>query len=223
MTSGGDDGDVRPGLAGGGLPGNRPIVLGLTGSIGMGKSTVAAMFQAQGVPVCDADQIVHKLYDTDGAAVGPVGDAFPGTVIDNKVSRAELSKRVVGDESAMKRLEAIVHPLVSEERERFIDEHARDGARLVVLDIPLLYETGAEKQVDFVAVVSAPLPLQRSRVLSRPNMTEQKFLAIDARQTPDEVKRERADFVIDTGGDVDSTRAVVEEVVGKLHRMYAVE
>jgi dephospho-CoA kinase len=175
------------------------IVLGLTGSIGMGKSTTAQMFMAEGVPVYDADAAVHALYAQSGAAVGPVEAAFPGVVVDGAIDRARLSQRVLGNPEALKALEAIVHPLVGADRSGFFKAAAKTGADIVVLDVPLLYETGGDRKVDKVVVVSAPADLQRQRVLARPGMDAAKFEAILARQTPDAEKRARADFVIDTG------------------------
>ena len=161
------------------------IVLGLTGSIGMGKSEVAQMFRSLGVRVYDVDAAVHALYVKGAAAVEPIGAAFPEAVIDGAVDRERLSKLVVGDEAAIKRLESIVHPLVGRSRAEFMAEAAAEGAKIVVADIPLLYETGGESRVDCVAVVSAPYEVQRERVLTRPGMTAEKFEAIVARQTPD--------------------------------------
>jgi dephospho-CoA kinase len=172
------------------------IVLGLTGSIGMGKSTTAAMFRGRGVPVHDADEAVHALYR--GAAVAPVGEAFPGVVRDGEVDRAELGRRVIGDAAALARLEAIVHPLVRAEERRFLAACAAAGADIAVLDIPLLFETGGEKRVDAVVLVTAPSAVQRERVLRRAEMSEARFRAILAKQMPDAEKRRRAHFVVDT-------------------------
>ncbi|MDI4656506.1 dephospho-CoA kinase [Xanthobacter autotrophicus] len=172
-------------------------VLGLTGSIGMGKSATARLFRAMGVPVHDADAAVHGLYR--GAAVAPVEAAFPGVTRDGAIDRAALGARVLADSEAMKRLEAIVHPLVRAEEEAFLAKAQAAGARLVVLDIPLLFETGGTGRVDAVAVVSAPKAVQRARVLERAGMTEEKFEAIVGKQMPDAEKRRRAHFVIDTG------------------------
>ena len=199
------------------------IILGLTGSIGMGKSTTAAMFQAEGAPVYDADAEVHALYAPGGAAVGPVGEAFDGVVVDGAIDRALLSAQVVGNAEAMKRLEAIVHPLVGASRVTFFEAAARQGADIVVLDIPLLFETGGEKRVDAVAVVSASPELQRQRVLARPGMDAAKFEAILARQTPDAEKRARADFVIDTGQGLDHARDQVRAVLSTLRNRPPVE
>lgn len=192
------------------------IVLGLTGSIGMGKSTTAQMFVAEGVPVYDADAAVHALYARGGAAVQPVEAAFPGVVVDGAVDRARLSARVVGHPEALKALEAIVHPLVGAHRAGFFKAAAKAGVDIVVLDIPLLYETGGDRTVDKVVVVSAPAELQRQRVLARPGMDAAKFEAILARQTPDADKRARADFVIDTGQGLDRARQQVRDLLTRL-------
>ncbi|MFG1347574.1 dephospho-CoA kinase [Xanthobacter autotrophicus DSM 431] len=172
-------------------------ILGLTGSIGMGKSATARLFRALGVPVHDADAAVHALYR--GKAVEPVEAAFPGVTRDGAIDRPALGARVLNDPEAMRRLEAIVHPLVRGEEETFLAAARAAGARLVVLDIPLLFETGGRERVDAIAVVSAPKAVQRTRVLDRPGMTEEKFAAILAKQMPDAEKRRRAHFVIDTG------------------------
>lgn len=192
------------------------IVIGLTGSIGMGKSTVAAMFAEEGAPAFDSDAAVHALYAPGGAAVAPVEAAFPGVTKDGGIDRGELSKRVVGDVDAIKRLEAIVHPLVRQAQVRFLGDAIAAGDACVVLDIPLLFEGGGEKNVDVVVVVSAPAEVQRARVLARPGMTAEKFERLLALQTPDAEKRARADFVIDTGGDLDATRAQVRAVLDAL-------
>lgn len=190
------------------------IVLGLTGSIGMGKSTTAEMFRALDVPVYDADRSVHELYA--GALVAPIEAAFPGVVVDGKVDRTRLSAKVIGDSAAMKRLEAIVHPALRKNEEVFLAHCRAIGEPLVVLDIPLLYETGGERRVDKVAVVSASADIQKSRVLARPGMSEQKFNDILARQTPDAEKRARADFIIDTGNGLEAARERVAEIVTAL-------
>jgi dephospho-CoA kinase len=194
----------------------RVIVLGLTGSIGMGKSTTAQMFAAEGVPVYDADAAVHALYARGGAAVAPVETAFPGVVVDGAIDRARLSQRVVGKPEALKALEAIVHPLVGADRSGFFAAAADQGADIVVLDIPLLYETGGDRKVDKVVVVSAPAEVQRRRVLARSGMDEAKFQAILARQTPDAEKRDRADFVVDTGQGLDHARQQVRDILARL-------
>jgi len=193
------------------------FVLGLTGSIGMGKSTVAAMLLDTGVPVLDADAIVHAMYAPGGAGVGPVVAAFPtARGPDGGVDRAALSKAVVGDEGAMMRLEGIVHPLVEAARVAWLEARRADGAPLVALDIPLLYETGADMAVDAVAVVSAGAEAQRERVLARANMTPAKLDAILARQLPDAAKRARADFVVDTGVGIEETQEAVRSLVAAL-------
>jgi len=175
------------------------IVLGLTGSIGMGKSTAAAMLRRLGVPVHDADAAVHALLGNRGAAVAAVGAVFSGVVVGSAVDRGKLGAQVFGDPAALARLEAILHPLVRRRAQRFLLQAARRREPLAVLDIPLLYETGAEAMCDAVAVVSAPAFLQRSRVLGRGGMTAARFAAILARQMPDAEKRRRADFVVETG------------------------
>ncbi|PWL19555.1 dephospho-CoA kinase [Falsochrobactrum shanghaiense] len=190
------------------------IILGLTGSIGMGKTTAANMFAQAGIPVHSADETVHRLYA--GRAAALIEAAFPGTVINATVDRQKLSAAVLGNETAMKRLEAIVHPLVHEEEAAFLRNADEAGADLVVLDIPLLFETGADSRVDWVAVVSAPAPIQRQRVLSRPGMTELKLDAILARQMPDAQKRERADFIIDSSSSFDETRRQIGDIIAKL-------
>lgn len=192
------------------------ILVGLTGSIGMGKSTTAALFAAEGVPVYDADAAVHQLYARGGAAVEPLEQEFGDVVVDGAVDRERLSKKVLNDPDAMKRLEAIVHPLVGASRVGFFKEASEKQADIVVLDIPLLFETDGEKNMACVVVVSAPADQQRTRVLARPGMTVEKFEAILARQTPDAIKRERADFVIDTGQGLDHARDQVRHVLATL-------
>jgi dephospho-CoA kinase len=192
------------------------IIVGLTGSIGMGKSTTSAMFQAEGVPVYDADAAVHALYAKGGAAVAPVEAAFPGVVVDGAIDRAKLSAQVVGKPEALKRLEAVVHPLVGESRKVFFEAAAAVNAPLVILDIPLLFETGGERNVAAVIVVSAPEAVQRERVMARPDMTAEKLDAILARQLPDAEKRARADIVIDTSKGLDSAREQVRAAIAKL-------
>jgi dephospho-CoA kinase len=192
------------------------IVVGLTGSIGMGKSTIAQMFAGEGVPIYDADVEVHRLYAKGGRAAPLVEGAFPGVVKDGAVDRAALSARVVGDPRALKSLEEIVHPLVGESRAGFFETARQAGAAMVILDIPLLFETGGEGRVDKVVVVSAPADVQRQRVLGRAGMTAEKFAAILARQTPDAEKRKRADFVIDTGGSLEASREQVRQVIAAL-------
>ncbi|RST88134.1 dephospho-CoA kinase [Aquibium carbonis] len=190
------------------------IILGLTGSIGMGKSTTAAMFEAEGIPVNDADAVVHELYR--GKAVQPVGEAFPEAIVDGAVDRNRLSALVLGNPVALKRLESIVHPLVRGVEMAFLDRHRAAGTPLVVLDIPLLFEVGAEGRVDRVAVVTAPADVQQARVLARPGMTQQKFDAILSKQVPDAEKRARADFVIDTGQGMEPARQAVRHIIGEL-------
>jgi dephospho-CoA kinase len=187
------------------------IVLGLTGSIGMGKSTVAQMFADEGALVHDADKTVHALYAEGGAAVGPIGEAFPGVVADGAVDRAALSARIAGDPEALKRLEAIVHPLVAASRDELMAAAGEDD--VVVLDVPLLFETGGHQRVDAVVVASAPHAHQRRRVMQRPGMTAEKFEALLARQTPDAEKRAQADFVVDTGGSFEATREQVRRIL----------
>lgn len=190
------------------------IVLGLTGSIGMGKSTTTAMFAEHGAVVWNADDAVHALYAPGGAAVGPIADAFPGVVVDGAVDRTRLAEALGRDDQAFRRLEAIVHPLVAAGRQADL-EAARDaGVKLAVLDIPLLFETGGDRAVDAVVVVTADAETQRRRVLARPGMTVERFEAILARQTPDAEKRRRADFVVDTGQGLEIARARVAEIVG---------
>ncbi|GLI91256.1 dephospho-CoA kinase [Methylocystis echinoides] len=190
------------------------IRIGLTGSIGMGKSTTAQMFRELGIAVLDSDQIVHDLYR--GAAVAPIELAFPGVVVDGVVDRGKLAQRVLADAEALKRLEAIVHPLVWAARDAFLREQEQQGAKIVVYDVPLLFETGAETSVDVIVVVSAPEDVQKARVLARPGMTEEKFAAILAKQVPDSEKRARADFVVDTGAGIDAARADVAAILRAL-------
>ena len=192
----------------------RPLILGLTGSIGMGKSTVAAMFAEEGVPVFDADAEVHRLQGPGGALLPAIEAAFPGSTHPSGVDRVALGAQVFGNDAALARLEAIVHPAVAEKRALFLAAHA--GAPLILFDIPLLFEKGGAGAVDRVIVVSAPAPVQRARVLTRPGMTEAKFADILARQLPDAEKRARADFVIDTGGSLIATRAQVRRILACL-------
>ena len=190
------------------------MIIGLTGSIGMGKSAVAAMFADEAVPVFDADATVHRLQGVGGRLVPAIEAAFAGTTTNGAVDRAKLGAAVFGNDAAIKRLEAIVHPAVAEERAGFLRDHA--DAPLVLLDIPLLFETGGEHGVDRVAVVDAPPAVQRARVLARPGMSAEKFEAILARQIPNAEKVARADFVIPTGGSLAETEAAVAEVVACL-------
>jgi len=187
------------------------FILGLTGSIGMGKSTTSEFFREAGVPVHDSDAAVHRLYA--GEAVGPVEAAFPGVVVDGKIDRGKLAAQLIGQPDAIKRLEAIVHPLVRAATQGFVRDQAARGARVIVLDIPLLFETGGEINVDAVVVVSAPAEVQRARVLARPGMTGEKLDALLARQMPDTEKRARAHFVVDSGRSFDSARAQVHGIL----------
>ena len=187
------------------------VVIGLTGSIGMGKSTTAQFFAEAGVPVHDADLAVHRLYANEAAPL--IERAFPGTTGPDGVDRTELAKRVLGNDAALRTLESIVHPLVQREEARFLSEAERAGAPLAVLDIPLLFETGAQDRVDAVVVVTAPAEIQRARAFQRADMTDDKFQALLRRQLPDADKRRRADFVVDTSGGFDSARAQVRAIV----------
>ena len=195
------------------------LLIGLTGSIGMGKSETAKMFARHGVPVCDSDALVHALYDEGGAAVEPVGAAFPGVVVDGRVDRERLSREVVGKPEAMRKLEAIVHPLVAKAQQALLERADTGGVAMVVLDIPLLFETGGRARVDVVVVVSAPAELQRQRVLARPGMTAEKLDAILKKQMPDADKRARADFVVDTSKGLAHAEAQVVAIIDALkHR-----
>ena len=189
-------------------------IVGLTGSIGMGKSTVAKMFADEGVPVFDADAVVHRLQGPEGALVAGIEAHFPGTTGQEGVDRTALGEAVLGEPEALLRLEALIHPAVAREREAFLAEHVR--APLVLLDIPLLFEKGGWDKVDTIVVVSAPAEVQRARVLARPGMTREKFDRIVALQTPDAEKRARADFVVPTGGPLDETRAAVRAIIACL-------
>jgi dephospho-CoA kinase len=190
------------------------LVVGLTGSIGMGKSTVAARLRALGIGVCDADAEVHKLYD--GAAANPIEAAFPGTTVEGKVDRQKLATVLLADPGGFKRLEAIVHPLVFAAERAFLKAEAARGAAMAVLEVPLLYETGGERRVDCVLVCSAPVDAQRARVMQRAGMTPQKLEQILARQLSDAEKRARADFVVDTGGTFKESEAQVDTIVESL-------
>lgn len=192
------------------------LLIGLTGSIGMGKSETAKMFAKLGVPVYDADAAVHALYAKGGAAVAPIARAFPDVVIDGAVDRQALSRAVLGLPDEMKKLEAIVHPLVGQAQLDFLRAAQADGHHAVLLDIPLLYETGGETRVDVVVVVSAPYHIQQERVLARPGMDAAKFAAIHAKQVPDAEKRARADFIIDTDKGLDHAFEAVKAVVEML-------
>jgi dephospho-CoA kinase len=190
------------------------LVLGLTGSIGMGKTTTARFFADEGVPVLDADAVVHQLYD--GEAVAAIEKAFPGTSRDGRIDRDELSRRVVGNPEALKQLEAIVHPLVRAAQARFLADAKRSGAPVAVLDVPLLFETGGDRRVDAVIVVSAPAEVQRARTLDRAGMTAEKFEALLQKQMPDDEKRRRADFVVDTSQSFDSARVQVRAILASV-------
>lgn len=189
-------------------------ILGLTGSVGMGKSTTAQMFVSEGIPMFDADAAVHHLYAGEAAPL--IEREFPGTTADGKVDREKLSAQVVGKPEALLRLEKLIHPLVGQLREKFMRDAEKEGAKAVLLDIPLLFETGDPAKFHAVIVVSAPEEVQRVRVLARPGMTPEKFEAILKRQTPDSEKRARADFVINTGDGLESARKQVKEVLAEV-------
>lgn len=193
------------------------FVLGLTGSIGMGKTTTARLFAEEGVPVHDADAAVHRLYE--GEAVPLIEKAFPGTTRAGRVDREKLAREVIGHADALKRLEAIVHPLVREEERRFLAAAKADGAKVVVLDIPLLYETGGKERVDAVVVVTAPAEVQRARVLERPGMTVEKLDSLIAKQMPDAEKRRCADFLVDSGQGIDHARGQVRQILQQIAKM----
>ncbi|WP_024511829.1 dephospho-CoA kinase [Bradyrhizobium sp. ARR65] len=193
------------------------LILGLTGSIGMGKSTTAKLFAEAGVPVYDADATVHKVYE--GEAAPAIEAAFPGTTVDGKVDRARLSAKVVHDPAAMKRLEEIVHPMLRSHHQKFLDDAERAGAPVAVVDVPLLFETGGEKRVDAVVVVTTSPEIQRRRILARENMTEEKLDSILARQMPDAEKRRRADFVVDTSHGLDPVRAQIRDILAEVVKM----
>ena len=193
------------------------IVLGLTGSIGMGKSTTAKLFAEAGVPVYDADATVHQIYEGEAAPV--IEAAFPGSTVDGKVDRAKLSAKVVHDQAAIKQLEQIVHPMLGASRKKFLDEAEASGAPVVVMDIPLLFETGGEKRVDAVVVVSTDAASQRERILARGTMTNEALDGILARQMPDAEKRKRADFVVDTSHGLDPVRAAIRDILAEVVKM----
>jgi dephospho-CoA kinase len=199
------------------MSGERPFVLCLTGSLGMGKSTAASFFAEAGVPVHDSDATVHALYA--GAAAPLIERAFPGTTVGGKVDRSKLAAAVLGDDAAIARLEAIVHPLVAGVRDKFLADAQARGAAVVVLDVPLLFETGGEKHCDAVVVVSAPADVQRRRALDRPGMTEEKFENLVAKQMPDAQKRDHADFVVDTSQSFDHARAQVRDILRSVAKM----
>lgn len=199
----------------------RPLLIGLTGSIGMGKSETAKMFAKLGIPVNDSDANVHAIYEPGGAAVLEIEKTFPGTVKDRRVDRAALSAALAADPSGFKKLEAIVHPLVAKTQRDFLEKAERNGADLVVLDVPLLFETGGHARMDAVVVVSAPSHIQRDRVLARADMTAEKFDQILSRQMPDEEKRAKAHFVVETDKGLDhafaQVKAIVEALKAKRH------
>jgi dephospho-CoA kinase len=192
-------------------------ILGLTGSIGMGKSTTAKLFTEAGVPVYDADAAVHKIYE--GEAAPAIEAAFPGTTVDGRVDRAKLSAKVVQDQAAIKQLEQIVHPMLGASRKKFLDDAEASGAPVVVMDIPLLFETGGEKRVDAVVVVSTDPATQRERILARGTMTSEALDGILARQLPDAEKRKRADFVVDTSHGLDPVRAAIRDILAEVVKM----
>jgi dephospho-CoA kinase len=192
-------------------------ILGLTGSIGMGKSTTAKLFAEAGVPVYDADAAVHKIYE--GEAAPAIEAAFPGTTVDGKVDRAKLSAKVVHDQAAIKQLEQIVHPMLGASRKKFLEEAEASGAPVVVMDIPLLFETGGEKRVDAVVVVSTDAATQRERILARGTMTSEALDGILARQLPDAEKRKRADFVVDTSHGLDPVRTAIRDILAEVVKM----
>lgn len=192
------------------------LLVGLTGSIGMGKSETTKMFAALGVPVYDADAAVHALYAAGGDAVEPIGEAFPGVIKDGAIDREELGKRVLGAPDELRRLEKIIHPLVGLSQLEFLQNAEKSGAAMVVLDIPLLFETGGEARVDVAVVVSAPADLQRQRVLARPGMSVKKFESILAKQVPDAQKREQADFIVDSSRGLEPAMADVKGIIEAL-------
>lgn len=193
------------------------FILGLTGSLGMGKSTTATFFAEEGVPVHDADAAVHRLYAGEAAPL--IEEAFPGTTVDGKVDREKLGKAVLSNEGAIKKLERIVHPLVRADEERFLREAEQSGAKVAVLDIPLLFETGGDRRCDAVVVVSAPAEVQRARAFERPGMTDAKFQALLAKQMPDAEKRARADFVVDSSRGFEAAHEQVREILRKVATM----
>jgi dephospho-CoA kinase len=199
------------------MSGERPFVLCLTGSLGMGKSRTATFFAEAGVPVHDSDAAVHALYEGEAALL--IESAFPGTTAGGKVDRAKLAATVLGDDAALASLEAIVHPLVSKVRNTFLAEAQARGAPVVVLDVPLLFETGGQQNCDAVVVVSAPPEMQRRRAFERPGMTEEKFIALVAKQMPDAEKRQRADFVVDSSQSFDHARAQVRDILRVVAKM----
>lgn len=193
------------------------LIIGLTGSIGMGKSTTAKLFAEAGVPVYDADATVHRVYE--GEAAPAIEAAFPGTTVDGKVDRTRLSERVVHDPAAIRRLEQIVHPMLRSHHQRFLEEAEKSGALVAVVDVPLLYETGGETRVDAVVVVTTSPEIQRERILARESMTGEKLDAILARQLPDAEKRKRADFVVDTSHGLDPVREQIKHILAEVVKM----
>ena len=195
----------------------RPFVLCLTGSLGMGKSTAAKFFAEEGVPVHDSDAVVHALYE--GEATPLIEQAFPGSTSGGKVDRNKLATMVLNDKAALARLEAIVHPMVTASREKFLTDARDNGAKVVVLDVPLLFETSVERRCDAVVVVSAPPEIQRSRAFQRPGMTDDKLAAILSKQTPDAEKRRRADFVVDSSQSFDHARMQIRDILQKVAKL----
>lgn len=192
------------------------LLIGLTGSIGMGKSTTTKMFAEAGVPVWDADAAVHRLYGPDGAGTAEIAKIAPGAVTDQGVDRTRLREAIIADPALLKKVEAVIHPLVGKDRAAFLDASRAEGARMVICDIPLLFETGGNRAFDKTIVVSAPADIQRARVLERPGMTEQAFEAILAKQVPDSEKRAQADYVIDTSQGLDHAREQVLAIIAEL-------
>ncbi|MGD0191916.1 MAG: dephospho-CoA kinase [Rhizomicrobium sp.] len=203
------------------MPDKRPYLIGLTGSIGMGKTATANMFARLGIPVYDADAAVHRLYERGGAAVEEIARAFPGSVSDGRVDRGRLGAMVADDRDAFRKLEGIVHPLVAREQQEFLNTLAADGADIAVLDIPLLFESGGHARMDAVVVVSAPGHVQRERVLARPGMTEERLNAILAKQMPDAEKRAQAHFVVETDKGLDHAFEQVKNIVKALQERKA--
>jgi len=195
----------------------RPFVLCLTGSLGMGKSTAAKFFAEEGVPVHDSDAVVHALYESDATPL--IERAFPGSTSGGKVDRNKLAAMVLNDKAALARLEAIVHPMVTASREKFLADARARGAKVVVLDVPLLFETSAERGCDAVVVVSAPAEIQRSRAFQRPGMTDDKLAAILLKQMPDAEKRRRADFVVDSSQSFDRARVQIRDILQKVAKL----
>jgi len=200
-------------------------LIGLTGSIGMGKTQTAALFEAEGVPRYDADAAVHALYQKGGAAVAPIGELVPEAVVDGQVDRAILGQVVLKDGAKLKALEALVHPLAGQSQMQFLAEQESAGQAAVLLDIPLLFETGGQDYVDCVVVVSAPFEMQRARVLARPGMSEERFMDILAKQVPDEAKRQAAEFIVDSSISVEDAHAqvhaIVQQIKGREGKAYA--